>query len=297
MNDFSANFLRCAAAALIAGLALADAARAQAAPAPTLSPSPVPSPLASPAAPAGVADPCASLSTLVSRPTFSTATCAVKPANLLVETGYTNTTASGAGASNLVSYPQASLRVGAAHNLEFDLNPESIARLSGNPRITGTTDSAIGAKYEIGYTSRLVYGVNVLYTLSTGNGPFTGNGDGILANVNAGLTLSPAFGLFGTLGYNEQSAGTDAAPARYHNFQPSLGASLALPQGFNVFLEGFNLSSTGPGLGGRFGYDAGFQKDIGSRLQLDFNYFNYLGIQNGSHLHSIGFGAAYLIGS
>jgi hypothetical protein len=214
----------------------------------------------------------------------------------LIETGYTNLTTSGNGASSLVTYPQASLRVGLGHNLEFDLDPTSVARLSGTPVVTGNTDSAIGAKYEFGYTSKITYGVNALYTLSTGSAPFSGNGDGILANLNASLTVSPAIGLFATVGYNEQSAGTPAVPARYHDVQPSLGATLSLPQSFDVFLEGFDQSSTGPGLGGRFGFDTGFQKDVGSRLQLDFNYFDYLAVQNGGHQHSIGFGAAYLIG-
>ncbi len=237
------------------------------------------------------------LSQLVSRPTFSTAACAVKRSDLLLESGYTNATTSGNGANEFVTYPQASLRVGLGNNLEFDLDPESLARLSGKPVVTGTTDSTIGAKYEFGYTSKMVYGVNALDTLSTGSAPFTGFGDGLLVNLNAALALSPALGLFATFGYNEQSAGSLNVPARYHAIQPSLGATLALPQNFDVFLEGFNQSSTGPGLGGRSGFDTGFQEDVGSRLQLDFNYFDYFGVQNGGRLHAIGFGAAYLVGS
>jgi hypothetical protein len=221
----------------------------------------------------------------------------VKKSDLLVESGYTNATTSGGGANELVTYPQANLRVGLGNNFEFDLNPESVARLSGKPVISGTTDSTIGAKYEFGYTSKMVYGVNALYTLPTGSTAFTGFGDGVLANLNAALALSPALGLFATFGYNEQSAGTLTVPARFHNIAPSLGASLALPQNFDVFLEGFNQSSTGPGLGGRSGFDTGFQKDVGSRVQLDFNYFDYFGVQNGARLRTIGFGAAYLIGS
>ncbi len=278
-----------AATALLGGLLLApEAAGAQSQPAAAPSPS---------ASPAGPADPCTSLSTLVSRPTFSTAACAVKPADLLIETGYTNATTSGNGASSLVTYPQASLRVGLSRNFEFDFDPESSAVISGYPRISGTTDSAIGVKYEIGYTSKMVYGVNVVYTLPTGSAPFTGFGDGILANANAGLTLSSALSAFASVGYNEQSAGSLSPAARYHDVQPSLGASLSLPQSFSVFLEGFGQSSTAPGVGGRYGFDTGVQKDVGSRLQLDLNYFDYFGVQNGGHLHSIGFGAAYLIGS
>ncbi len=241
-------------------------------------------------------DPCASLSSLVSRPTFSTAVCAVKADDLLIETGYTNATTSGSGANGTVTYPQANLRVGLGGGLEFDLVPPSLARYAGTLRANGITDGAIGAKYEIGDTSKFSYGLNVLYTLASGTAPFSGFGDGILANANATYTVSPAVGLYATFGYNEQSAGTQTVPARYHDYQTSLGGSLALPPNVNVFFEGFDQSSTGVGLGGRFAIDTGIEKDLGSRVQLDANYYDYLGVQNGGHQHSVGLGAAYLIG-
>ncbi|MDQ2907824.1 MAG: transporter [Candidatus Eremiobacteraeota bacterium] len=258
-------------------------------------PAPIPNPSASPEAAAS--DPCAALSSLVSRPTFSTAACAVKRGDLLLENGYTNLVSSGAGASALVTFPQTNMRVGLGRNVEFDLNPPSLGYLSGAPRRVGITDGALGFKYEIGYSSRLLYGINALYTLPVGSPDvFSSNGDGILVNLNGALTLSPAIGLSATVGYNAQNGGTLAAPARYHDFQPSLGASVSLPQSISVFAEAFDQSATAPGLGGRFGYDTGFEKDVGSRLQLDFNYFDYFAVQNGQHQHSLGFGASYLIG-
>jgi hypothetical protein len=268
-------------------------AAAQASPAPAMSPAPA----ASPTAAAGPADPCAALSSLVSRPTFGTSACAVKPHDLLIESGYTNLTASGNGAGRSVTYPQASLRVGVAPNLEFDLDPGSVTRLSGPPEFTGISDTSLGIKYEFGYTSRLLFGANVLYTANTGDPAVSGNGDGVLANLNGALTLSPAVGLFATLGYNAQSAGSTAAPLRYRGIDPSLGGSVSLPAALTFALEGFGQSSTGPGLGGRYGADAALERDVGSRLQLDVNYFQYFGAQSGTHLHAIGFGAAYLIGS
>lgn len=284
-------------ASVLALCPLGSAAQSLPLPAPAASASVTPAASAS-VAPTAPSDPCTSLSSLVSRPTFSTAACAVKEGDLLLESGYTNLTSSGAGGSSLITFPQGNLRVGLGRNVEFDLNPQSAAYLSGAPRQVGITDGSIGLKYEIGYSSRLLYGVNALYTLPVGSANvFSANGDGVLANLNGAFTLSPNVGLFATFGYNAQNAGTIGAPARYHDYQPSLGASVSLPANFYVFLEGFGVSSTGPGLGGRYGYDTGFQKDIGSRVQLDFNYFNYLGVQNGQHQHSVGFGAAYLIGS
>jgi hypothetical protein len=279
--------------AAVAALALAGLVRgtAVAQTAPAAAPAPAPS-----ASAAAVSDPCLSLSSLVSRPTVTTSPCAVKFGDLLIESGYTNATTSGMGANSTVTYPQANLRVGLGHNLEFDLNPESLARYSGTPPVNGTTDSSIGFKYEIGYTSKMTYGINAAYTLATGSAPFSGFGDGIVANVNATLTLSPSLGVFSTLGYTEQSAGSLTVPARYHAIAPSFGASLSLPQSVNYFIEAFNQSSTGVGLGGRYGFDTGFQRSFGSRLQLDVNYYDYFAVQNGGHLHSVGFGASYLIG-
>jgi hypothetical protein len=269
----------------LAGLPILAAAQA--------TPAPAPSPSASP--PAGPSDPCASLSSLVSRPTFGTSPCSVKSGDLLSENGYTNLTTSGSGAGNLVSYPQSAVRVGLGGNLELDLLPPSYQALSGHPATTGWSDTQVGIKYEFGYSSRWLYGVNTLLTINTGTPAFTSNGLGITANFNCAYTLSPAVGLFATFGYNALSAGTAAAPLRFQSFNPSAGISASLPQGFNVFAEGFGQSSTGPGLGGRFGYDGGFSKDVGSRLQLDVNYFNYAA-QFGAHAHSVGFGASYLVG-
>ena len=257
-------------------------------------PSPVPSATATAtAAASSSSDPCLSLGDLVSRPTFSTSACVVKRHALLVQTGYTNATTGGNGGSNLVTFPQEALSTGIAQNVEFDLTPPSLARLSAGGFTAGDTDGSIGIKVQVGQTSKVIYGFNTAYTLQNGTPPFTGSGDGILANINGSLSLSPALGLFGSVGYNEQSV---TAQSRTHDFQPSLGASLSLPQSFAVFLEGFNQSSTGPGSGGLFAFDTGLQKDVGSRLQLDAEYYDYLTVRNGAHEHSIGFGASYLFG-
>ena len=258
-------------------------------------PQPTPSPTSTEAA-NDSSDPCLSLGNLVSRPTFSTAACVVKRNALLVQTGYTNATTSGPTRSTLVTYPQENLGIGIAQNVEFDLTPPSIARSSSSTHFNGDTDGSIGLKIRLGETSRVIYGINAAYTLQNGSAPFSGSGDGVLANLNGSLTLSPALDIFATVGFNEQSAGTPTQPARYHDFQPSLGAGLALPQGFDVFVEGLNESSTGPGMGGTFAFDTGLQKDIGSRLQLDAEYFDFLTIVQGAHQHSVGFGASYLFG-
>ena len=286
------SFLRLGLAAACLWTAL-GAAPVSASPTPSASPAPSVSPSATPGP---VSDPCTSLSNVISRPTFSTSACAVKPNDLLIESGYSNTTTQGTGATSTISVPQATLRLGLARNFEVDVAAPSYERASTSPEISGTSDSGFGFKYELGYTSKVTYGVNALYTLDTGSAGFSGNGNGILANVNGALTLSPAVGLFGSFGYNAQSAGTQLLQQRYHGFDPSLGVSVSLPQSFSVYAEGFGMSSTGPGLGGRYAFDAGVTKDIGSRLQLDAEYYDYPAYQNGIRQASVGFGASYLFG-
>ncbi len=251
---------------------------------------------ATPARAATDADPCASLSNLVSRPTAATAACAVKPGDGLLETGSTVTSTGGGGGTTTALLPQANLRLGVAPRLEIDLVPPSYERQSGSPPATGTSDAFAGFKYQIGATSKMIYGVNVLSTLDTGSVDFSANGDGVLANVNAALSLSPAIGLFATFGYNAQSGGTRPNPERYRGFDPALGATVAVPLGLTVFAEGFGASSTAPGGSGLYGFDTGLQKDIGPRVQLDVNLFEYPRLQTGAHQSSIGFGAAYLFG-
>jgi hypothetical protein len=56
---------------------------------------------------------------------MTTSVCTVRPHDVLLESGYTNTETTGAGGGTTVSYPQAYLRFGASDpHLEFDV-PQS----------------------------------------------------------------------------------------------------------------------------------------------------------------------------
>jgi hypothetical protein len=260
-------------------------------------PVPLPAPTASPSAsPAPASDPCESMSALVSRPSVATSPCSVKPNHLLIESGYSNTAVGGAGGSNTALYPQASLRAGVLGKLEFDLDPSSIVRQS-SPILGGTSDSGIGFHYEFGYTDKIVYGTNVVYTIANGTPAFSANGDGVLLNLDGAYTLSSALGLFGTLGYETQSAGTVSVPARYRAFAPALGLTWSLPAGFDAFVEGFGQTANGPGQSGRYAYDFAVQKDVGSRLQLDVDLAEHAPASGGAHQTATGFGVSYLIGA
>jgi len=250
-----------------------------------------------PVAPSGPTDPCTSLLALVNRPAVTSTPCSVKRGDLLVETGYTNTTSSGAATGNLAVYPQGYIRVGALRNLELDIAPTSIARISGTT--AQLTDSQIGAHYELGYSPKFITGVNFLATIPSGYPAVSGQGTGYTFNLESTYAITSVLGLAAQVGYNNLSAGSPdgVGTVRVQSFNPSLALVLGLPQSFQLFVEGFGASSGGPGQSGRFGLDGGLQKTIGSRLQLDVNASQSLGAFGGVRTHSLGFGAAYLLGS
>jgi hypothetical protein len=274
-------------------------------PSPAASPleSPSPLPSSSPSAPATApgtsgapADPCASLSNVVSRPTVATSPCSVKPYEVLIETGYSNVTTSGNGATSTVSYPNSEIRIGLDDALELDVIPPSYERESTVPLTTGLSDGGFGLHYEFGYTRTLTYGANAVYTTNTGSPRLSANGDGILVNLNGAAAVSPALSAFGTFGYEDQSSGSVSLPMRYRAFAPALGLTLALPKAFALYVEGSGQTSDGAGSGGRYGIDGGVTYDVGTRLQLDAELFDYPGSIHTAHQASAGFGASYLIG-
>jgi hypothetical protein len=83
--------------------------------------SPAPSPSPTPSAPS---DPCGSILSIVTRPTVTTSVCTVRPHDVLIESGYTNTQTAGARGGTTVAYPHAYLRFGTSDpRLEFDVTP------------------------------------------------------------------------------------------------------------------------------------------------------------------------------
>lgn len=208
---------------------------------------------------------------LVSRPTVTTSPCSVKDGRVPLETGYTNTTTSGIGGGVVATYPQAALRAGLPHNFELDAFVPSWYVSTGPPRVSGPSDVGAGLKYVLGYTSRAVGALAVVLTAPTG------------------------VGASGTHAYVSNAAPSSSGSVqRFTTFMPSLGVAWALPNAFQVYLEGFGTTTAGPGFGGRYGSDVGLQKDIGSRFQLDVEYGDTLTVTAGLHPHYVGFGAAYL---
>jgi hypothetical protein len=278
-----------AAAALAATfVTLAAPAHAQSA-----SPAASPSPAATPSAPQ---DPCGSILSIVNRPTIGTGVCTVRDGHADVEIGYANATTTGAGGGQTANYPQAFLRAGIGRHAEFNFTPPSYAKTSlGGPIVTGSTDMAIGAKWELGYTSKALWGANVQISGATGTPAFTAGGTQYTGNLNWGYTLSSVWGVNGTLGFNSFVGANLAGNAqRYGAFVPTFEATATLPQNQELFGEYAYFSHAAPGLGGKSVLDFGYIRDLGDRWQFDVEYGFQPTVVNGQKMHYAGAGLSFM---
>jgi hypothetical protein len=255
--------------------------------------SPVPSPSPSPSAPS---DPCGSILSIVTRPTVTTSVCTVRYGHALLETGYTNTVTTGAQGGSTPNYAQPLARIGVAQHLEFDLAPPSYGRTSvGGPTTSGWSDTQLGAKFEVGYTSKAVWGLNAAVSLPTGSAGFTAGAPQYIGNANWSYSFNSEFGAAGTLGFNSfAAANAEGQLQRYFAFAPTVEFTAATGAASQAFAEYAFFSHSGPGLGSKSIIDIGFQGDPNPHLQCDVEY----GFQPtpilGQRQHYIGAGLSFM---
>ena len=276
--------------AFAAAFALSGAvAEAQTPPA-VVQPSPSPTP--------GLSDPCGSILSIVNRPTVTTGTCTVRTGNFDLENGYTNTTTTGLGGGSGVNYPQSLIRIGTADpHFDLEFGPPSLqTSTAGEPRVMGSSDVDLGAKYELGYSTRWLYGVNGLVTFPTGSQAFTAGGTQFTGNFNWGYTVNSIIGLDGSLSFNSFSGFDAAHNARsYFAFVPSLEVTASLPGPAEFFGEYAYFSQAGAEPGGKSLLDFGYVRDFGAHVQLDVEYGLSPTLLDGQKEHYIGAGASLML--
>jgi hypothetical protein len=276
-------------AVFTAAVALCGAAAAQTPALAVVAPSPSPTP--------GVSDPCGSILSIVNRPTVTTGTCTVRTGNFDLEDGYTNTTTTGLGGGSGVNYPQSLIRVGTADpHFDLEFGPPSLqTSTAGEPRVMGSSDVDLGAKYELGYSTRWLYGVNGLVTFPTGSQAFTAGGTQFTGNFNWGYTVNPIIGLDGSLSFNSFSGFNTAHNAQsYFAFVPSLEVTASLPGPSEFFGEYAYFSQAGVGLGSKSLIDFGYVRDLGEHAQLDIEYGFSPTLLDGQKEHYLGAGASFM---
>ncbi len=237
-------------------------------------------------------DPCANLFALVSRPTVTTSSCAVKPKDALLEFGYVN--AATAGSGNSSTLPSAALRVGLSRNLEADALIPTFSRTSAQPVAAGFGDAAAGLKYQFGYSRNSINAVNAFFTGATGAKAFTGGSGGATVSYDVSYALSSKFGLAGTLGYNSFALqGVDSIARRYWSLNPSIVLANSFQKAIQGYVEFYGATASGPRQTGRYCFDGGFQGDLSQHLQLDGSIGTLCTNIVGNSAHYVSFGGAY----
>jgi len=255
--------------------------------APSASPSPTPIP-----------DPCGSILSIVTRPTVTTSVCTVRTGSVLVENGYANTVTTGPGGGVTVSYPQSLVRLGSndAH-LEADVIAPSFNRSSlGGTSESGWGDFGMGAKAELGYSARWLYGANAAITYPTGSRVFSAGNPQLTGDFNWAYTVNSIIGLSGTMSFNALSGLNSAGTAQsYFAFIPSIVVAATLPGSSEYYVEYSYFSRAGPNLTGRSLIDTAYLRDLGPNVQLDVEYGFSPTLLDGQKEHYVGAGISFMI--
>jgi hypothetical protein len=257
-----------------------------------LSPSPAPSAPATP-----LPDPCGSILSIVTRPTVATSVCTVRNGQLLLENGYANTVTTGLGGGVAATYPQSLLHVPTANpHFELDLTPPSFNRSSvGGTILTGWSDVSVGAKAELGYGERWLYGAGATITYPTGTHGFSAGNAEYTGEFNWSYSVNSVVGVSGTVSLNALS-GLNASGAAQSYFAaiPSFVVTAGLPGPSQFFGEYVYFSQAGVGLGAKRLLDFGYVRDFGPHVQVDVEYGFSPTLLEGQQEHYTGAGASFM---
>jgi hypothetical protein len=237
---------------------------------------------------------------IVNRPTITTGVCTVRTGHFVVENGYSNTTTTGPGGGNTVMAGQndVGIRFGTFDpHFDIEFTPPNYVRSSvGGTVATGSSDMIVGAKYELGYTDKALWGVAGFATVPSGTHAFTAGNAEFTGDFNFGYTLNSALSVATTLSANALSGiNSGGLPQSYFAFIPSLELEATLPGSPKaLYGEYAYYSSAGPNLGSKNVFDFGYLQDIGSHVQLDVEYGWSPTVINLQQYHYIGAGISFM---
>jgi hypothetical protein len=235
---------------------------------------------------------------VVTRPTITTSVCTVHGAGVvLVENGWSNTVTTGPSGGNTASYPQSLLRLGTSNpHLDLELGlPDWMRTSVGGPIVSGVSDVAFGAKYELGYNALGDWGFNAVVSVPSGDTAFSAGESQYTLNGNMTYTFNSFLSFNATLGFNA-FAGPDATGVirRYDAVAPSAYLEFSPPGPTYMYFEGAYISKAGFGLPGKTSFDGGVVHDFGPHIQVDLSAGWSPSIINGQRQHYIAAGLSYM---
>lgn len=254
--------------------------------------SPTPAASASP-----LPDPCGPIMSVVSRPTVTNAVCTVGPGQALLENGWSNTVTTGPGGGNTASYPQSLLKLGTnSSHLDLELGLPNVTRTTvGGAYVGGVSDVNFGAKFELGYSAKAVWGVAGVISVPSGDAAFTAGESTYSLGGNGSYAVTSLFALAGTVNFNAL-AGPDASGTirRYSSIAPSIVFSLTPSPFTTAFAEYAYTSHAGYSLPGRTTLDAGISADLSPHFQFDVEAGWLPTLIQGQRQHYVGAGLSIM---
>jgi len=247
--------------------------------------------------PTPLPDPCGSINSLVTRPTISTSPCTVRPHHVVMENGWSNTITTGPGGGAATSFAQTFIHFGTWDpHLEFSITPPSWNRATaGGTLIEGASDMNVGAKYELGYDVKAVWGINAQISIPSGDVGFSAGGPQYTGNFDWTYQLDDASSLAGTVSVNSLTA-FDASGdlKRYSTVIPAVVLSEGISSDSQVFGEYAYFTSAGPTLGSKTVIDFGIVRVMTPNTQADVEYGFSPTIIAGQKQHFIGVGLSFM---
>ena len=160
---------------------------------------------------------------------------------------------------------------------------------------SGANDMNVGAKWELGYNAKAVWGANAQISLPTGSVGFTAGEAQYTGNFNWGYTFDKVWGASGTVGFNSLAVvNSSGVRERYFAVIPSVDVTAATSGSSQVFAEYAYFSNAGPGLGSKSIINLGYQFEVGPHVQFDVEYGFQPAAVAGQRNHDVGAGFSFM---
>ncbi len=222
------------------------------------------------------------------RPSFTTGTYTLKPAEVVLELGYQYAFNNHTPDYAKQTAPLMDLRFGLSSKMEMDLlwSGRQSYKMDGQEAQTSFSDLAIGSKYRL--IEHKAYNLSLLAILSlpTGSAPATSDHIDATAGLSWDYTSASGLLVFGIV----QTASSVNNDKRVYNVQPAVGLAFTHAHGWGSFVEYFSDIPLRSDANFKHAIDAGVTYLISNDLQWDINAA--LGLNEKSENY-VGTGLAY----
>jgi hypothetical protein len=238
-------------------------------------------------------NPCAALSAIVNRPSFSDSACAVPQNHLVIESGYQYQKLKGRGTGSVL--PQLVMRWGLPSQNEFLILLPNYTYQNAKPN-SGFSATVVGLKHEFAYTAKWLNAIEGELILPTGSRNYGSHALGATFNGISVYTFNPAWALTMMLGITNQALSQAAGGKRYTSVNPDLLLNWQINPKTSTYIEVAGQSKTQPGSSKTaFNSDVGLIYLLRPQWEVDVAIGQRLSGQLGQYSHYVNVGMSFLV--